>query len=715
LDNSPGGSPPALKPKFNALFFSLVLAVAAINLPLFLNIVLPVHDTMNFFHNFYFFYNELYFHGELAQWVPFGYYGVQSDFFFICQVPPAYYLAGLLGYILSIENAYLLFKATLFFEQVVFLYGVYRLAGITFKRKATVAFVCLASLGGTALLVQSTFNFRAYFLLPLIIYLMMRFFSTYKPLYILSAMLAGIVSLIGGGPYIAVILLLQMTVICPILFLGNLKALKNVRMPRRKDILLILLLVVMLGALTVSYHYYVTHTLDETVVLSGGRDPLTGVTNLYTFLRYGGDITWDKFSGLWSPSFRLHPANLKITAFDETIYFGSIPFAFSVYGLLVTLYILFVKRKFPNPLYPAALLLAVVLALLSVGHHTFFAALLYKWFPLMKYYRHVGYVTASFKFLIPLLAGFGFEHFITSRESESGKRKFLWESALVTVFVLSIVLIADTFKHIMPDPEALKAVIAYSSFAVLVVVAMAILKTRYNFRSHIIMLAIVLYLVEVIGYQFLVDVRFKQFGQRIKPVNEAAFDVAYYRFQPARTMDFPNQRAQVAFPFVFGTTPYAFGYNFLQWDPCMPKIRADLLNENVTALIDTWGKRRNFMRLRLPENPFLLSVVGCDTSKLRLVSDAVIADGARKAADIIKGGSMKDTAVVISDAPEEVLRGWKNKPHPLRAAGKIAVTDFRANGLDLDVEVSEGPLWLYYAAGNRERKASRDFKGQYRL
>jgi hypothetical protein len=688
-----------LKPRVDGLFLSLVIAVAAINLPVFLNIVLPVHDTMDFFHNFYFFYNELYVNGEFAQWVPFGYYGVQSDFFFICQVPPVYYLAGILGYVLRIENAYFLFKAALFFEQLVFLYGVYRLAGITFKRKATVAFVCLASIGGMALMTQLTFNFRTYYLLPFMVYMLLRFFSTYKPQYAFSAALTFIVSLMGTAPYNAPILLLEVVIICPILFLGNLRSIKNIRFVCRGDIIISFLLLFLTVSLTLSYHYFVTHTVDETIILTTGRDPMTGATNLHTFLTYGGDINWDKFSGLWSPGYRIKtalPAD-EVFAFDETIYFGAIPFALFLYGLLVTLYVLFVKRKFPNPLYLAVLLLAVVLALLSVGHHTFFATFLYKWFPFMKYYRHVGFVTASFKFLIPLLAGFGFEHFITRMESESGKRRFLWESAIVSVFVLSIVFIADSFKHVMPDSEALKAVIAYSTFAVLVVVAMAILRARFKLRSHIIVLVIVLYLVEVIGYQFLVDITFIQFGRGIKPVNEEVFYVERYRFQPARTMNFPTRRAQAAFPFVYGTTTYAFGYNFMQWDPCTPKTRVHFLNENVNALFTLWGDPLNFMRLKLPDIPFLFIATGCDTSKLRLVSDVVIADGVRKATDIIKGSSIKDTAVVISDGPEEILQEWKNKPHPARAAGNIAAPGFRANGLDLNVEVLEGPLWLYYA------------------
>jgi hypothetical protein len=309
----------------------------------------------------------------------------------------------------------------------------------------------------------------------------------------------------------------------------------------------------------------------------------------------------------------------------------------------------------------------------------------------------VGFVTASFKFLIPLLAGFGFEHFISSRESESGKRRFQWESAIVTVFVLSIVLIADSFKHVMPDSAALKLVLAYSTFAALVVVAMATLRVHFNLRSHIIVLVVVLYLVEVIGYQFLVNIRFVQFGQKLKPVNEEVFDVERYRFRADRTMDYPTTRAKAAFPLVYDTTSYVFGYNFMQWDPCMPRFRADHLNENVTALLDIWGDPTKSTRLDLPDIPFLFIAVGCDTSKLKLVSDAIIADGAREAADILKGGSIKDTAVVISDIPEEVLREWKDKPHPSGATGEIAVTDFRANGLDLDVEVPEGRLWLYYA------------------
>jgi hypothetical protein len=679
------------KLKFDTLFFSLVLFVAAINLPLFLNIVIPVHDTIYFFHDFYFFYNELYSQGELAHWVPFGYYGLQSDYFLIA-LSPAYYLTGLFGYIFGITNAFALFKAGVFLEQVVFLFGVYRLAGITFKRKATVAFVCLASVGGTVLLSQILFNFRTYYLLPLTIYLIVRFFSTYKPQYVLGAMLAGVVSILGGAPYIAAIFLLQMAVIVPVFFVGNLRTIQSAKMPVGRDILISLLIIVLIVSFAVSYHYFVMHMLDETRIMPAERDPLTGATDLKTFLTYGQEIGWTKFSDLFSPYGRLKGnGSVHIVYFyDSSLYFGVIPLFFSLYGL-------FFARKLREPLYLSVLILAVVLALLSVGEGTPVAAWLYKRFPMMKYYRHIGYVTACFKFLIPLLAGFGFEHFISRIESAGGKKGNLWDYLIAVIFLSSGISIAHSLESVVPADAFVKTSAVYMAFVLSAIGLMLWLRGKLNPRVRTVALVLVFYVIEIISYQALVDEKFAQLEKKTEPLNKAIFHVERYQFQPERMNSMPHQRAQSAFPLRFGSALYALGYNFMQWDPCIPEARADLLNKNVYSLITLWG-------FPLPINPNLtLPFIGCNSPKLRLLSDVTLAESPQEAADILKSEPPTTDIVVLNDAPEEVLREWKDKPHPLRAAGKIAVTDFRANGLDLDVEVSEGPLWLYYAAASPRR------------
>jgi hypothetical protein len=110
------------------------------NLPLLLKLVVPLHDTAHAFQVFYFFYNEFFFHDELPQWQPFGTFGVQCHLLLRDNLSPANYLVALAGWCLNAGDVLFLFNASLFLEQVVFLYGSYLLGRTAFRHRTTVFF-----------------------------------------------------------------------------------------------------------------------------------------------------------------------------------------------------------------------------------------------------------------------------------------------------------------------------------------------------------------------------------------------------------------------------------------------------------------------------------------------------------------------------------------------------------------------------------------------
>jgi hypothetical protein len=251
-------------------------------MPSFLNIVLPRHDTLLIFQSFYFFYNEFFFFNEIPLWVPFGFYGVQSDFFLITLLTPSNYLAAIIGWLLNIKDVLFLFNLSLFFEQLILLFGTYLVAQNLFKYKTTIVFVCVTVICSTVLLTQLYFNFRFYEYLPLIIYFIIKFFSEYKPQHLLIAMNIFIIALFGLAPYIAPIPALAIAIIFFTLLFANYKNWHCFLNLSRKDIslsgLFFLILMVLIGA----YYYYIIHALDFTVGFFTGRDPTTLVTDLNT-------------------------------------------------------------------------------------------------------------------------------------------------------------------------------------------------------------------------------------------------------------------------------------------------------------------------------------------------------------------------------------------------------------------------------------------------
>jgi hypothetical protein len=145
----------------------------------------------------------------------------------------------------------------------------------------------------------------------------------------------------------------------------------------------------------------------------------------------------------------------------------------------------------------------------------------------------------------------------------------------------------------------------------------------------------------------------------------------------------------------------------------MPKIRADLLNGNVTALFTLWGDPLDYRWLHLPNRPELLSSAGCTKPKLRLLSEPAVTSDISGSELLLRSGALGRDAVVISNVPDAVRREWENASRASRTSGDIVVNDFRANGLDLTVDVRGGPLWLYYAdAWHSDWKATVNGKPQ---
>ncbi|MFA6379383.1 MAG: hypothetical protein WCX16_06360, partial [Candidatus Omnitrophota bacterium] len=127
--------------RWNKAFLGLIVFTFLLNLPYFLNLAFYRHDSFSYLTTFYTAYNNFFYHGEITQWFPYSAYGVNADFIQITLLTVVDYFFIIAGGLLKIKETLLLFKLSLFLEQIIFLMGMYLLAKKLFKDEVTVFFV----------------------------------------------------------------------------------------------------------------------------------------------------------------------------------------------------------------------------------------------------------------------------------------------------------------------------------------------------------------------------------------------------------------------------------------------------------------------------------------------------------------------------------------------------------------------------------------------
>jgi len=181
----------------------LLLLLVLVNLPYLSPSFVPIHDTVQVFQGFHYFYSHFYQTGELPRWCAQGTFGTPSVFWRLVFFTPASYACMVAGRLLGVEDALLLFKASVLLEQVVFLAGLYLLCRLLYAQRASIFLVCAGAVGGMVWYSQVWWNLRIYYLVPVVLYFLIQFFERGRPGYLWLAGIAFVVSLVGNLMYYA--------------------------------------------------------------------------------------------------------------------------------------------------------------------------------------------------------------------------------------------------------------------------------------------------------------------------------------------------------------------------------------------------------------------------------------------------------------------------------------------------------------------------------
>ncbi len=660
-------------------FLTLVLILLLINLPYFRQAYVPTHDTMCAFQFFYFFYNQFAFHHEIAQWMPYDSFGLPSNHEQLSFITPVSYLISLIGYFFHSEDVLFLFKCSIVLQELIFLLGMYLLSRLIFQRRITTFIVCLGSLSsGADLYYQWSYYFGIFYMLPMTAYFLLRFFQQRQPEFLWAAGLTVMFWETGEILYHISLWFFILTIIC-FVYWNQDKGIGRCLLKRSwtNAILFLILLSIILG-----FYVHLKDLLTHVVLRS--RDE--GAHN-----SLGMFLTW---SGIYDMGSFLHWEIFNRPVGLFTLVF----FIFSLINVKSLHFFAFVS---------------VSLALLWLSFGGIFAIGVY-FFPLMSYYRHIGYTYHLIHILFLIVAGLGVDHFWSVQ--------IRTKASSILLILLILVFMVDAFgipgewitnhytkeittgrsllellRHIELGDNFWRLAGYALSFAGIFLTALFLwidnkrkkgtgsLNQADNMVKVFLLLAV---LLDAGLFQYSTLKKTKPLSDEYRPFLDI-FRIHEMQFQTQRTLG-PNEDRQNKGMLLL-TRPdsgavYNAAYSFLQYDPCYSKFETHMLPLGFNRLLKT--------RQKLDSD--LLMVLGCNTPKLRLMSGAVFTN------------TVPETIMKMRLMPKLydtlILRGVKENLKESLAAepfrhlpGHLEVQKFSANELmaNVDVENPHG-AWLIY-------------------
>ena len=669
-------------------FLALLLVLILINCVFWNDSSWLQHDTLGAFQVFYFFYNDWFYHGELPRWIPFGMYGRQSDVLQIMILTPASYFSILVGWLLKVKNVLLVFKLSVFFEQLMLLVGTYLLSRLLYRSRVTAFFVCVGIVTSTVWFIQIFLNLRFYYLLPMILYFFLRFL---KEKDISDLWISGIVfvaSLFGNAFHFAAMYLFILLIIGVSLVAQGRGAISDVPQFKFRPTAWFLLCVLVLMMLAYLYPVSQVPRYLTSYVIDRSSESFT--SNVEQFLIYGRNTGLQKFLGLMyaGPVDIGHPMGL-----DYTMYVGFLPLLFLVYAI----------KNVHQPDFRAIGLATLVLVSFSLADASWVARFAYHMSPFMPFYRHIGLIGGLLRLFILLVAGFGLDRYLadvgTRDQLSAAGFNVRRELVIIGVALASVALLFNQLVNRRGDVYAVMWPHFFYYAIALLAIALAILGSRMGRSLKTAKGTILLFfLLDMLVYQGLVFSRVPQVGsQSSEAVRTHPYSFAMSRTDQIQNYSPRSRMARTLFTnskIVGHDSFFATAYNFFQVDPCtFEPFKIDFLNRDFSRLLtltrpESWD--------RVPPDPALLSWLGCDSKKLFLRDQPQMAESESYAEEVIRSAGYPNSLTVLSGG-QGIADGDFPPAIAPALADDIKVKLFSANRLRLDVSVSNPRgSWLVY-------------------
>jgi len=680
----------------NYLLFILIIFLILFNIPYFSSSYFPRGDSLGVAVRFQYYYNHFFIEGELPQWVAYGLYGYKSITFQLGAFTPMIWLAGALGVIFQVENAFFVFKTGMLFEQLLLLYGTYLLCKVLFKDKLTIFIVCLFSIGSFFWFKHYLFDFRMVYNLPLACGLLIGFLKRQRPELLWLAGLALVTFSVGYGTVFQVFALLIVMVPMAWRYRASFSMI-FARTPVNLGLFVLFFF----------YSFLLLYTwagaLDGLDVFVPGRDENMRV-GLVNFLTYGpfpnSGVIREFFSG-WMSVDR-----------QTSYYIGILPI------IAIVLALAYVRNREFISFFSAL----VFVVLVSMGGS--FSMLSY-FIPGMEFYRHVGLVLAVAKFLALICAGFGIDLILGFlRNPEMLRERFKSWHLLAVLFVLWTLFDLSLGREFMSwvlgweevpaasggapaDRVALiTAMLRYATYFA-AFVAIFIITKKFAGRKFASFSMVIIFVLVALGdvVSFQGETYYNrhrlpaELNDKVSSLNADEFTHNLYR-QSKPDSKRQKDAMEILLLKSKGRATYSYYYVGGKFDPCTPVLRTDMFPTGVARLLKARGGRPQLW----PDGAFvpaydapLLAVLGCSKPKVRLVpraatffSEDEIYDAMRKEKNLDKLVFMRG----MIGLPE----GVESPALPNGKTGDAEVVEFSANEFTIKAHVDANhPVWLVVA------------------
>jgi len=371
------------------------------------------HDSFEYFVLQYYFLNNAVINGELPLWLPYVTHGVDTQWLYPIQAGFFQNILCLVAPLLKHVNFLFLFYLGIFVDEILLLVGIWLLGKRFFQSSLTVFLVSLLILNSSIWMTQIWWNLHFFYAIPLILHFGHCFIEKQNWGYLCLALSLLACQILGNLTYFIPVSTL---VIFSYFAFYEICNLTDAKFFLRKIKITKLGILGILFVLLVWVLIYFTVRIDFDNFISYQR-PLSISVSLENFLNHGKNFEIKKWSELF---LRISPS------LDYTLYIGMVGLPFSVLGIFACL-----RRK--NAYF---YLFSLVLFLFSMG--SFVARWAYYFWPMMKYFRHVGFVSIIFKLCLCFFAGMGFEFLFFKKhsvEKEKSIKMFLLATCLLLVIL----------------------------------------------------------------------------------------------------------------------------------------------------------------------------------------------------------------------------------------------------------------------------------------
>ena len=677
-----------MKPALKLDLLIIVVLLIAINIPMLTGGTPIAYDTFASYEEFAVTYNAVYFHGQLPLWLPYASYGM-PDILWLGYLSIVNFLFIGLGRLFQIQNALLLFKASLFGEQLISVFGMYLLANRIFRKKTTVLLTCLAFMTTFVVYIQVALNFRMVYLLPLVLFWIVLFFQGKSAAHLWLAAITIVFSVPGSAFYPLIIEFYSIALFSAVLFIYDLKAASAIFRPSRASLAgltgLVLILLVFL--------YYFGTFRSGVDVMRAGRSADFKVP-IAEYLTEGK--SWNPLD--LAASFLYGVISPGITdLYEYSFYIGLLPLAGVVAAVLY-------QRK---GLWYATLAAGVFLYAFSLRGYVAFATYFLPFADVTRYIAVLGMI--PFRTFLILAAGIGLDMSLSSAQ---------WKR--VGIVLLGIALVAEIggaiststgYGEILGHPSGYSTDVRMFLLRVGSIVFLALLAVaihRLIFRGNrdrpidfpaplIVSIGLLLLTVTDLAlYHYNYE---KKVHGYLTALREQALSLPSLQplvYQGQRLMDPPDKKTLQAMNSAFALqsgNPYSME-SFVQFDRCIPAAvsmsgRFEFFSSSLMAFI-----KHRAVLVPIENAPMgLRQIYGCQFPKLRVISNVYVGPTNKLAWSAILKTDDFSNLLVLSKAYSDEKTALNNPP----PKAEIQVVKFSPNQIQVDVDLQQDKGWLVYS------------------